>query len=120
MALSARRVIEGAGLLDQVAIGGVDAMPPAIEAVGRGEMVATARNSPTRIHGWAVIAGVYASTVGQEQARADIPNFVLADGPVITAEIDSDPELADTPWKLKNYGLSRAEGQLWLEEQLLL
>lgn len=120
MALSARRVIEGAGLLEQVAIGGVDAMPPAIEAVGRGEMVATARNSPTRIHAWAVIAGVYAATVGAEQARIDIPNFILADGPVITAAIDSNPELADTPWKLKNYGLSSAEGQLWLEDELLL
>ena len=120
MALSARSVIEGAGLLDQVAIGGVDAMPSAIEAVGRGEMVATARNSPTRIHAWSVIAGVYAATVGIEKAREDIPKFILADGPVITADIDSNPELADTPWKLKNYGLSSAEGQLWLEEQLLL
>jgi ribose transport system substrate-binding protein len=120
MALSARRVIEGAGLADQVAIGGVDAMPSAIEAIGRGEMVATARNSPTRIHAWAVIAGVYAATVGMEQARETVPNFILADGPVITAAIDSNPDLAETPWKLKNYGLSTAEGQLWLEDQLLL
>jgi ribose transport system substrate-binding protein len=120
MALSARRVIEGAGLADQVAIGGVDAMPPAIEAVGRGEMVATARNSPTRIHAWAVIAGVYAALVGIEQAREDIPSFILADGPVITADIDSSAELSETPWKLKNYGMSSAEGQLWLEDQLLL
>lgn len=120
MALSAKRIIDGAGLTDQIAIGGVDAMPPAIEAVGRGEMVATARNSPTRIHAWAVIAGVYAATVGPEQAREDIPNFILADGPVITADIDSNPDLAETPWKLKNYGLSSAEGQLWLEDQLLL
>ena len=120
MALSARRVIDGAGLIDQVAIGGVDAMPSAIKAVGDGEMVATARNSPTRIHSWAVIAGVYAATAGVEQARKDLPKFILADGPVITADIDTNPELADTPWKLKNYGLSSAPGQLWLEKQLLL
>jgi len=120
MALSAQRVIEGAGLVDQVAIGGVDAMPSAIEAIGEGKMVATARNSPTRIHSWAVIAGVHAATVGQEQARQDIPQFILADGPVITSEIDSNPDLAETPWLLKNYGLSSAPGQLWLQDQFLL
>jgi ribose transport system substrate-binding protein len=120
MALSARRVIDGAGLGDQVAIGGVDAMPSAIEAIGEGRMVATARNSPTRIHAWGVIAGAYAATVGMEKARADLPKFVLADGPVITSALDTNPELTETPWKLKNYGLSSAEGQLWLQEQLLL
>ncbi|GAB1421514.1 substrate-binding domain-containing protein [Anaerolineales bacterium] len=120
MALAARGVIQAAGLLDQVAIGGVDAMPPAIEAVGRGEMLATARNSPTRIHGWAMIVGVHAATVGMEQARTDIPKFILADGPLITSDVDDNPDLSETPWKLRNYGLSSTEGQVWLEEQSLL
>lgn len=119
MALAARQVVENAGLQDQVLIGGVDAMPPAIQAVADGKLVATARNSANRIHGWAVIIGAYAATVGLEQARQDVPNFILADGPAIYAGIDSNPDLAETPWKLSNYGMSSVPGQLWLESQYL-
>lgn len=116
MALAARQVVENAGLGDQVSVGGVDAMPPAIEAVRDGRLVATARNSATRIHSWAVIAGAYAATVGLEAAREAVPFYVLADGPAIFGDIDSNPELADEPWKLRNYGLSSADGLLWAEE----
>jgi ribose transport system substrate-binding protein len=119
MALAARQVVENAGLGDQVFVGGVDAMSPAIAAVRDGKLVATARNSATRIHGWAVIAGAYAATVGLEQARQEIPFFVLADGPAITAEIDSNPALAAEPWKLSNYGLSAADGLIWAQDQLV-
>lgn len=119
MALAARQVVENAGMGDQVLVGGVDAMQPAIQAVADGKLVATARNSATRIHGWAVIAGVYASTVGLEQARQDIPFFVLADGPAIYGDIDNNPDLADEPWKLNNYGLSAAEGLIWAQDQLV-
>jgi ABC-type sugar transport system substrate-binding protein len=104
---------------DQVFVGGVDAMPNALEAIADGRLVATARNPSNRIHGWAVVAGAYAATVGLEQARKDIPFFVLADGPAIYGGVASDPALAATPWKLSNYGLSSIEGQLWLEERFL-
>jgi ribose transport system substrate-binding protein len=119
MALAARQIVDNAGLSEQVLVGGVDAMPPAIEAVRDGRLVATARNSANRIHSWGVLAGAYAATIGLEAARADIPLYVLADGPAIFADIDSNPELADEPWKLRNYGLSAADGLLWLEEQYL-
>jgi ribose transport system substrate-binding protein len=120
MALAARQVVENAGLGDQVFVGGVDAMPPALEAVRDGRLVATCRNPACRIHGWAVVAGAYAATVGLEAARSSIPFFVLADGPAVTGDIDSNPEFADEPWKLVNFGLSSVAGQLWLEEQFLL
>ncbi len=57
--------------------------------------------------------------VGLEQARKDIPFYVLADGPAIFADIDSNPDLAEEPWKLRNYGLSPADGLLWAETQFV-
>ena len=119
MALAARQVIDEAGLGDQVVVGGVDAMPSAIEAVADGRLLATTRNSSTRIHGWSVVAGAFAATAGLDAAREQLPFFVLADGPLITAEIDDNPDFADEPWKRKNYGFSTIPGQLWLEEQFL-
>ncbi len=120
MALAARQVIENAGLSGQVIVGGVDAMPSALEAVADGRLVATCRNPSCRIHGWAVVAGAFAASVGLDQARNDIPFFILADGPAVFADIDNNPDFADTPWKLSNYGMSSIPGQLWLEEQYLL
>jgi ribose transport system substrate-binding protein len=119
MALSARQIVENAGLGDQVLVGGVDAMPPAIEAVRDGRLVGTARNSANRIHSWAVVAGAYAASVGLEQARKDVPFYVLADGPAIFSDIDSNPDLAQEPWKLRNYGMSPADGLLWAETQFI-
>lgn len=120
MALAAQQVVANAGLSAQVSVGGVDAMPSALQAVADGKLVATCRNPACRIHGWAVVAGAYAATVGLEQARKDIPFFVLADGPAVTADIDTNPAFADAPWKRVNYGLSTIEGQLWLESQFIL
>jgi ribose transport system substrate-binding protein len=120
MALAGRQVIENAGLGDQVFVGGVDAMPPALEAVRDGKLVATCRNPSCRIHGWSVVAGAYAATVGLEMARENIPFFILADGPAVTGDIDANPDFANEPWKLMNYGLSTIEGQLWLESQYIL
>jgi ribose transport system substrate-binding protein len=119
MALSARKVVEDAGLENQVLIGGVDAMQPAMQAVRDGKLVATARNSTTRIHGWAVFAGVYAATVGLDKARTSLPKFVLADGPAIYGDIDNNPDLAAEPWKLNNYGLSPVDGLVWAADQFL-
>jgi len=119
MALAARKVVENAGLGKQVLLGGVDSMPPAVQAVMDGKLVATARNSANRIHSWAVVAGVYAAAVGLDKARGTVPGFILADGPALFGDIDADPTLADTPWKLRSYGQSTVPGQLWLEDQFL-
>jgi ribose transport system substrate-binding protein len=120
MALAARQVIDNAGMGADVIVGGVDAMPSALEAVADGRLLATCRNPANRIHGWAVVAGAYAASVGLDQARQDIPFYVLADGPAVFGGIDSNPEFADEPWKLGNYGMSSIDGQLWLEEQYIL
>ena len=53
-----------------ILIGGVDAMPPAIQAVSEGRMFATVRNPSCRIHGGAIVAGVAAVTGGEKSGRA--------------------------------------------------
>jgi ribose transport system substrate-binding protein len=119
MALAARQVIQNFGPDHEILVGGIDAMPFALEAVQDGRLSATCRNPSCRIHAWAVIAGAYAASVGMEQAREDIPFFVLADGPAVTGAIDSNPEFAAEPWKLVNYGMSSIPSQLWLQDQFL-
>jgi ribose transport system substrate-binding protein len=119
MALAARAVVEQAGLQNQVVLGGFDGMAPAIQAVRDGKLLITARNSAPRIHGWAVLAGIFAASVGLEAATQTIPPFIMADGGLISAAVDNEPELLDEPWKLRNYGLSSVDGQIWAENQLL-
>jgi ribose transport system substrate-binding protein len=119
MALAARQAIENFGPDHEILVGGIDAMPPALEAVADGRLSATCRNPSCRIHAWAVIAGAHAATVGLEQARQDIPFFVLADGPAVTGAIDANPDYLAEPWKLVNYGMSSIPGQLWLQEEFL-
>ncbi|MCC0030450.1 MAG: sugar ABC transporter substrate-binding protein [Brucellaceae bacterium] len=98
MALAANQVMKQKGR-EGIIIAGVDAMPPAVNAVLDGTMLATVRNPSCRIHGWAVAAGV-AAVQGGEQAGKDIPDFILADGPVITKET--------------------ALGHLWLQKNFLI
>ena len=98
MALAAHNVMKAKNRTD-ILIAGVDAMAPAVNAVLEGTMVATVRNPSCRIHGWAVAAGV-AAVVGGEKAGKDIPNFILADGPVITKDT--------------------AAGHLWLQKNFLI
>ena len=119
MALAARQVVENAGLGEQVFIGGVDAMLPAIDAVNEGRLVATARNSAVRVHANSVVLGWAAATLGLDVVRQQVPGFLLADGPAVTANIDSNPDLASEPWKLRGYGRNSALGLRWLEENLL-
>jgi ribose transport system substrate-binding protein len=119
MALAARQAIENFGSDHEILVGGVDAMPPALEAIQDGRLSATVRNPSCRIHAWAVIAGAYAASVGLEQAREDVPFFILADGPAVTGAIDNNPEFQDEPWKLVNYGMSSIPSQLWLQDQFL-
>jgi len=98
MALAAHNVMKAKNRTD-ILIAGVDAMPPAVNAVLEGVMVATVRNPSCRIHGWSVAAGV-AAVQGGEKAGKDIPDFILADGPVITKET--------------------AAGHLWLQKNFLI
>jgi ribose transport system substrate-binding protein len=79
MALAALQVIRKAGR--QVLIAGIDAMPPAIEAVMNGSMVATIRNPSCRIHGWAVMIGLLVAN-----GMKNIPTQILTDGPLVTQQ----------------------------------
>jgi len=83
MALAAYNVMKARNRTD-ILIGGVDAMPPAIQAVADGRMYATVRNPSCRIHGGAVIAGVAAVTAGEKTGEGGIPKSVVTDGPVVT------------------------------------
>jgi ribose transport system substrate-binding protein len=84
MALAAANVMKARGKTG-IIIGGVDAMPPALEAVMDGRMLATVRNPSCRIHGWAVAAGVAAIVSGEKTGKG-IPKNIVTDGPVITKE----------------------------------
>jgi len=98
MALAASNIMKAhnrTGIL----IGGVDAMPPAIQAVTEGRMFATVRNPSCRIHGGAVVAGVAAVTAGEKSGKG-IPKHVITDGPVVTK--------------------ANAAGMQWMEDHFLI
>jgi ribose transport system substrate-binding protein len=119
MALAARQVVENKGMHKQVVLGGIDGMIPAIQSVSDRRLLVTVRNPSPRIHGWAVLAGFYAATMGLEKARADIPNLIVADGPLITLDVQTDPKLANEPWKIRGYGRNYLESYIWAQEQLV-
>jgi ribose transport system substrate-binding protein len=120
MALAARQVVEKKGMQGQVVLGGVDGMIPAIRSVMDAKLLATVRNSSPRIHGWAVLAGYYAAVMGLAQARKDIPNLIIVDGPLITLEnLQADPKLSNEPWKMRGYGQNNLESQIWAQTQLV-
>ena len=99
MALAAYNVIKARGR-EGILLGGVDAMPPAIEAVIDGRMLATVRNPSCRIHGGAVVAGVAAVLTGEKTGPGGIPKHVITDGPVVTKP--------------------NAEGMLWMQRHFLI
>lgn len=119
MALAAQQVVERHGMQNQVMLGGVDAMVPAIQAVIDNRLLVTARNSSPRVHGWAVLAGYYAAVHGLEPAREEIPPMIIADGSLITRDVQSDPELANEPWKIRGYGRDNLASYIWTQEQLV-
>jgi ribose transport system substrate-binding protein len=98
MALAAQNVMKARGR-DKILVGGVDAMPPAIEAVIDGRMLATVRNPSCRIHGGAVVAGVAAVLTGEKSGEG-LPKHVITDGPVVTKP--------------------NAEGMLWMQRHFLI
>lgn len=99
MALAAYNVMK-AHNRTSIKIGGCDAMPPALEAVQDGRMLATVRNPSCRIHAGALIAGVAAVTTGEKTAAGGIPKNIVADGPVVTQ--------------------ANAPGMLWMEKHFLI
>jgi len=98
MALAAAEVMKRHNRTETL-IGGVDAMPPAIEAVLQGRMLGTVRNPSCRIHGGAIVAGV-AAVLGGEKTGEGIPKSIVTDGPVVTK--------------------TNAEGMLWMEKHYLI
>jgi ribose transport system substrate-binding protein len=82
MALAAAKVIKNAGREKEIALVGVDAMPPAVQAVLDGSLAATVRNPSSRIHWGAVVIGALAAT-----GIRDIPKYILTDGPLVTQKI---------------------------------
>lgn len=98
MALAAYNVMKARGR-EGIIIGGVDAMPPAIEAVIDGRMHATVRNPSSRIHGGSIIAGV-AAVVAGEKSGEGIPKHIITDGPVVTKP--------------------NGPGMLWMQRQFLI
>lgn len=85
MALAAYDVMK-AHNRTSIKIGGCDAMPPALQAVTDGRMVATVRNPSCLIHGGAIIAGVAATVSGEKTGMGPgmIPKHVVTVGPVVT------------------------------------
>jgi ribose transport system substrate-binding protein len=101
MALAAYNVMK-AHNRTSIKIGGCDAMPPALQAVSDGRMLATVRNPSCRIHGGAIVAGV-AAVVGGEKTGAGngmIPKHIITDGPVVNK--------------------ANAPGMMWMEEHFLI
>jgi ribose transport system substrate-binding protein len=102
MALAAYNVMK-AHNRTEIKIGGCDAMPPALEAVNDGRMLATVRNPSCRIHGGAIVAGVAAVVAGEKTGSGGpgtIPKNIVADGPVVTK--------------------ANAPGMMWMEEHFLI
>jgi ribose transport system substrate-binding protein len=120
MAVPGQKAVADAGRDKTCFVGGLDAMPPAVQLVASGQLTATARNSANRVHAWSVVAGSWAATVGLDKAKGAIPQWIYVDGPVITAPEPVDPKLAETPWLIKGLGLGTTASSLWLEENHLL
>ena len=99
MALAAYNIMKAHNRTN-ILIGGVDAMPPAIQAVSDGRMFATVRNPSCRIHGGAIVAGVAAVTGGEKSGPGGIPKSIVTDGPVVTK--------------------ANAAGMQWMEEHFLI
>jgi len=98
MALAAYNIMKAHNRTN-ILIGGVDAQPPAIQAVIEGRMFATVRNPSCRIHGGAIVAGMAAVTAGEKTGQG-IPKSVVTDGPVVTK--------------------ANAAGMMWMEDHFLI
>ena len=101
MALAAYKVME-AHDRTSIKIGGCDAMPPSLQAVMDGRMVATVRNQSCLIHGGAILAVVAAVVSGEKTGMGPgmIPKHIVTDGPVVTK--------------------ANAPGLVWIEEHFLI
>src|SRR5262249_44498975 len=79
MALAAYDVMKAHGRTS-ILIGGIDAMPPAIDAIFDGRMFATVRNPSCLIHYGAIVAGIAAVT-SVSKGGGGVPRRVVTDGP---------------------------------------
>lgn len=95
MALAAYNVIKNAGREKDIVLGGVDAMPPALDAVLDGRLLTSVRNPSCRIHWGALVIGALAAT-----GVTGIPPYILTDGPLVTPK--------------------NAAGQKFMQEQFLM
>nr|HMN29517.1 sugar ABC transporter substrate-binding protein [Caldilineaceae bacterium] len=95
MALAAYNVIKNAGREKEIVLGGVDAMPPALDAVLDRRLLTSVRNPSCRIHWGALVIGALAAT-----GTTDIPGYILTDGPLVTTK--------------------NAPGQKFMQEQFLM
>jgi len=77
MALAASKIAKNTAR--DIKMAGVDAMPPAVEAVANGSLVASVRNPSSRIHWGAVLIGWMVAN-----GEKNVPNYILMDGPVVT------------------------------------
>jgi ribose transport system substrate-binding protein len=98
MALAAYEVMKAHGRTS-ILIGGIDAMPPALDAVLEGRMFVTMRNPACLIHSSAIIAGVTALQGGAKEGGR-VPRRLVIDGPLVTFE--------------------NAASMLWMQEQFLM
>ena len=89
MALAAYNVMKQANRTN-ILIGGVDAMPPALDAVLDGRMHATVRNPSCRIHGGSVLAG----DVTPQHAKELAEKYY---GPIASRPIPPRLTLAEPP-----------------------
>ena len=99
MALAAYNVMKARNRTN-ILVGGVDAMPPVVEAVLDGRMLAPLRKPSSRIHGYAIVAGVAAVVGGEKAGEGGIPKSIVTDGPVVTK--------------------ANAPGMLWMQEHFLI
>src|SRR5258708_31107453 len=79
MALAASNIMKAHNRTN-ILIGGVDAMPPAIQAGSEGRMFATVRNPSCRLHGGAIVPGLAALAQGEKSGK-DIPQSVVTHRP---------------------------------------
>jgi ribose transport system substrate-binding protein len=82
MAFAGLEALKAAGRADKTHIGGCDAMPEAIKAVGDGRFTSTMRHSACRVHSYPVLIGL-AAKLG---AIKSVPKKVVVDGPVVTKD----------------------------------
>src|SRR5258708_6277222 len=69
MAVPGLKAVQDAGRDKTCFVGGLDAMPPAVQLVAAGKTNAATPHSANRVHAWSVIVGAWAATIGLDKAK---------------------------------------------------